>query len=132
MDKNDNSVIENALSAIAAAGENIVDETGENMRIGWCELSVGDRVYFKTYDDVADTITISKGEIIEVVVSEKKVPNRPDDNMESTGWHRERQVTYRVRWNGMTASIDPRYVYTDKTDAVLAAVCGTIKSYFSL
>lgn len=132
MDKNDNSVIENALSAIAAAGGNIVDETGENMRIGWCELSVGDRVYFKTYDDVADTITISKGEIIEVVVSEKKVPNRPDDNMESTGWHRERQVTYRVRWNGMTANIDPRYVYTDKTDAVLAAVCGTIKSYFSL
>lgn len=128
--KSDISVIEDALSVISESGDRILDNLDENIRMGWYDLNVGDKVYFKTFDDVNDIMTISKGEIIEVVVSEKKVPNRPDDNMESNGWHRERCVTYKVRWNGMTANVDPRYVYTDKLDAVLAAICGTVKSYF--
>lgn len=133
MDKRENiSTIEDALRIISDAGEEIVTNSDENIQLGWYELNIGDKVYFKTFDDVNDIMTISKGEIIEIVVTEKKVPNKPDNNMESTGWHRERRITYKVRWNGMTASIDPRYVYTDKTDAILAAISGTIKSYFSL
>jgi hypothetical protein len=133
MNKTENvSAIEDFLSEISKAGEEILNDSSENLQIGWYELNVGDKVYFKTFDDVNDIVTVSKGEIIEIIITEKKVLNKPDDNMESNGWHRERQIAYKVRWNGMTANIDPRYVYTDKMSALLAAVCGTIKSYFSL
>lgn len=128
--KQNRTEIESALKIIAKTGENVVHDADENAQIGWYDLNIGDTVYFKTFDDVNDVLTISKGEIIEIISSEKKVMNKPDSNMKTDGWHRERTITYRVRWNGMTASIDSRYVFTDKLDATLAAICETAKTYF--
>ena len=73
MDKRENiSTIEDALRIISDAGEEIVTNSDENIQLGWYELNIGDKVYFKTFDDVNDIMTISKGEIIEIVVTEKK------------------------------------------------------------
>ena len=124
--------IENALDIILKCGENALHDSDDNIKFGWSELTIGDFVYFKTYDDVNDNLTISKGEIIEIITSEKKVMNRPDDDMKSNGWHRERSVSYKIRWNGMTSIIDSRYVYVDKINAVVAAMNGTIQSYLEL
>lgn len=128
--KTNRNEIEHALSVILHGGKDLLNDSENNVKFGWCELSIGDWVYFKTYDDDHDTLTVSKGEIIEIITSEKKVMNKPDDNMSSDGWHRERCVSYKIRWNGMTTIIDSRYAYTDKMHAILAAIHNTIKSYF--
>lgn len=128
--KTNRNEIEHALSVILHGGKDILNDSENNVKFGWCELNIGDWVYFKTYDDDHDTLTVSKGEIIEIMTSEKKVMNKPDDNMSSDGWHCERCVSYKIRWNGMTAIIDSRYAYTDKMHAILAAIHNTIKSYF--
>lgn len=128
--KTNRNEIERALSVILHVGKDILNDSEDNVKFGWCEFNIGDWVYFKTYDDDHDTLTVSKGEIIEIITSEKKVMNRPDDNMSSDGWHSERCVSYKIRWNGMTTIIDSRYAYTDKMHAILAAIHNTIKSYF--
>lgn len=122
--------IEHALSIILENGKKLLNDSEDYVKFGWNEMNIGDWVYFKTYDDVNDTLTVSKGEIIEVITSEKKVMNKPDDNMRSDGWHCERCISYKIRWSGMTTIIDSRYVYTDKIQAVLAAIYNTIESYF--
>lgn len=124
--------IENAVNVIFDYGKEILAESKDEVDFGWVELVVGNYVYFRTYDDCNDNLTISKGEIIEVITSDKKVMNKPDDKMQSDGWHIERGVSYKVRWNGMTTVIDSRYVYTNKLHALIAAVNGTIKSYFDV
>lgn len=122
--------IEKALSIILKSAENALNASEDDVKFGWCELNIGDFVYFKTYDDVNDNLTISKGEIIEIITYEKKVMNKPDEKMQSNGWHIERNISYKIRWNGMTSIIDSRYVYTDKLYATIAALHGTVKSFF--
>ena len=124
------SELETALKTIAGHAETMMSSVEDEVSLGWVGQNVGDFVYFKTYDDGNDVITVSKGEIIEVITSEKKVMNKPDDNMKSEGWHNERTVMYKIRWNGMTATVDSRYVYEDKLKAIVAAISYTVKSYF--
>lgn len=127
--KTQRTEVETALSTIFSVGKHIIDDAESNIKFGWNDLNIGDAVYFKTYDDDNDIITISKGEIIEIITSEKKVIDKPDDNMQSNGWHTQRNISYKIRWNGMTSIIDSRYVYTDKLYATVTAILGTIESY---
>ena len=127
--KTQRTEVETALSTIFNVGKHIIDDAESNIKFGWNDLNIGDVVYFKTYDDDNDIITISKGEIIEIITSEKKVIDKPDDNMQSNGWHIQRNILYKIRWNGMTSIIDSRYVYTDKLYATVTAILGTIESY---
>lgn len=123
--------IEKSLNQVMNYTEKRINDLFINTNLGWTELNIGDEVYFKTYDDIEDSFIISKGEILEIITTDKKVLNKPDNNLVSDGWHIERYVTYKVRWNGNTMIIDQRYVYVNKLQATLAAIHNTIKSYFN-
>lgn len=122
--------IENALSTIMNGGNEILKDSENDVKFGWYDLIVGDFIYFKTYDDINDNVTVSNGEIVEIITSEKKVTDRPNENLESNNWHIERFVSYKIRWNGMSAIIDSRYVYRNKLCATVAVIHDTIKNYF--
>ena len=123
---------ENALRAIMEAGDNAIKDTQTNNKFGWHELSIGDTVYFKCYDDVNDVVTVSKGKITGIITNEYEVMNKPTTDFKSEGTHIETSVTYRIAWKDAKFDIDSRFVYIDKLNAYLAAIHDTVRSYFEL
>lgn len=123
---------ENALRAIMEAGDNAIKDTQTNNKFGWHELSIGDTVYFKCYDDVNDVVTVSKGKITGIITNEYEVMNKPTTDFKSEGTHIETSVTYRIAWKDAKFDIDSRFVYIDKLNACLAAIHDTVCSYFEL
>ena len=123
---------ENALRVILEAGKHAIKDTQTNNRFGWHELSIGDTVYFKCYDDVNDVVTVSKGKITGIITNEYEVMNKPDKDLKTEGTHIETSVTYRIAWKDAKFDIDSRFVYIDKLNACMAAIYDTVNSYFNM
>lgn len=124
--------MENALRVIMDAGKHAINDTKTNNKFGWHELSIGNTVYFKCYDDVNDVVTVSKGKITGIITNEYEVMNKPSEDFKVEGTHIETSVTYRISWKDAKFDIDSRFVYTDKRDACMAAIYDTVCSYFEL
>lgn len=123
---------ENALRIVMEAGKNAISETHTNNKFGWHELSIGDTVYFKCYDDVNDAVTVSKGKITGIITNEYEVMDKPTTDLKTEGTHIESSVTYRIAWKDARIDIDSRFVYIDKLNACLAAIHDAARSYFEL
>lgn len=124
----DESRLSEAICLVCGASREVIRKRGEDLRFGWIDASIGDKVWFVRSGE--NVLELLHGDVIGVKRYDRRMWENPVTG-DSRKYTVSTSVTFVVETPEGIIEIDGKSVYLDKTEALLASIGNILDNYES-